>query len=43
MQSTIRCFFDSGVSIRTLRQKLGKYGAYIKTVRNVGYQLEANI
>ena len=29
--------------IRTLRQKLGKYGAYIKTVRNVGYQLEANI
>ena len=27
--------------IRTLRQKLGKYGAAIETVRNVGYRLEA--
>ena len=27
--------------IRTLRQKLGKYGALIETVRNVGYRLEA--
>lgn len=27
--------------IRTLRQKLGDYGKYIKTVRNVGYRLEA--
>lgn len=27
--------------IRTLRQKLGKYGAMIETVRNVGYRLEA--
>ncbi len=27
--------------IRTLRQKLGSYGAYIETVRNVGYRLEA--
>lgn len=26
--------------IRTLRQKLGKYGAMIETVRNVGYRLE---
>lgn len=26
--------------IRTLRQKLGKYGALIETVRNVGYRLE---
>ncbi len=28
--------------IRTLRQKLGKYGRLILTVRNVGYRLEAN-
>ena len=27
--------------IRTLRQKLGKYGHSIETVRNVGYRLEA--
>ncbi len=27
--------------IRTLRQKLGKYGNIIETVRNVGYRLEA--
>lgn len=27
--------------IRTLRQKLGDYGAMIETVRNVGYRLEA--
>lgn len=27
--------------IRTLRQKLGKYGEMIETVRNVGYRLEA--
>ena len=27
--------------IRTLRQKLGKYGHMIETVRNVGYRLEA--
>lgn len=27
--------------IRTLRQKLGKYGSIIETVRNVGYRLEA--
>lgn len=27
--------------IRTLRQKLGAYGKYIETVRNVGYRLEA--
>lgn len=27
------------VHIRTLRQKLGKYGNLIKTVRNVGYKL----
>ncbi len=26
--------------IRTLRQKLGRYGAIIETVRNVGYRLE---
>ena len=26
--------------IRTLRQKLGSYGAMIETVRNVGYRLE---
>ena len=26
--------------IRTLRQKLGKYGSCIETVRNVGYRLE---
>lgn len=28
--------------IRTLRQKLGPYGEMIKTVRNVGYRLEAD-
>ena len=28
--------------IRTLRQKLGRYGAMIETVRNVGYRLEAD-
>ncbi|MCF0120398.1 MAG: winged helix-turn-helix domain-containing protein, partial [Oscillospiraceae bacterium] len=27
--------------IRTLRQKLGEYGALIETVRNVGYRMEA--
>ncbi len=27
--------------IRTLRQKLGEYGNYITTVRNVGYRLES--
>lgn len=27
--------------IRTLRQKLGKYGNLIETVRNVGYKMEA--
>ena len=27
--------------IRTLRQKLGKYGHIIETVRNVGYRMEA--
>ena len=27
--------------IRTLRQKLGRYGSFIETVRNVGYRLEA--
>ena len=26
--------------IRTLRQKLGSYGSFIETVRNVGYRLE---
>jgi len=26
--------------IRTLRQKLGGYGAMIETVRSVGYRLE---
>ncbi len=26
--------------IRTLRQKLGSYGQYIETVRNIGYRLE---
>jgi two-component system alkaline phosphatase synthesis response regulator PhoP len=26
--------------IKTLRQKLGDAGAYIKTVRNVGYKIE---
>lgn len=29
------------IHIRTLRQKLGKYGGMIQTVRNVGYRLEA--
>lgn len=28
--------------IRTLRQKLGKYGKLIETVRNVGYRLEVS-
>lgn len=28
------------VHIRTLRQKLGTYGDYIKTVRNVGYKID---
>ena len=27
--------------IRTLRQKMGAYGSWIETVRNVGYRLEA--
>lgn len=27
------------VHIRTLRQKLGKYGEYVETVRNVGYKV----
>lgn len=29
--------------IRTLRQKLGKYGEMIETVRGVGYRLEAQV
>lgn len=29
--------------IRTLRQKLGKYGEMIETVRNVGYRMEASV
>lgn len=29
--------------IRTLRQKLGDYGAYIETVRNVGYRMEGKL
>ncbi len=28
--------------IRTLRQKLGEYGGWIRTVRNVGYRMEAD-
>ena len=28
------------VHIKTLRQKLGKAGSYIKTVRNVGYFID---
>lgn len=28
------------VHIRTLRQKLGKYGEYVETVRNVGYKVD---
>ncbi len=28
--------------IRTLRQKLGQYGPWIRTVRNVGYRMEAD-
>jgi len=28
--------------IRTLRQKLGSYGGWIRTVRNVGYRMEAD-
>ena len=44
--------WDSGYSgetrtvdmhIRTLRQKLGSYGAMIETVRNVGYRWEAEL
>ncbi len=27
--------------IHTLRQKLGKYGELIETIRNVGYRMEA--
>lgn len=30
------------IHIGTLRQKLGKYGQLIKTVRNVGYRLEGS-
>ena len=30
------------VHIRTLRQKLGTAGDMIKTVRNVGYKMEAD-
>ena len=30
------------IHIRTLRQKLGSYGAMIETVRNVGYRLEVS-
>ena len=30
------------VHIKTLRQKLKKAGAYIKTVRNVGYFLDSD-
>lgn len=29
------------VHVRMLRQKLGTYGEYLKTIRNVGYRLEA--
>lgn len=29
------------VHIRTLRQKIGRYGDFIKTIRNVGYRMEA--
>lgn len=29
------------IHIRTLRRKIGKYGDMIKTVRNVGYRMEA--
>lgn len=29
--------------IRTLRQKLGRYGTYIETVRGVGYRLEGKL
>ena len=40
--------FDGGtrtvdVHIKTLRQKLGDGGAYIKTVRGLGYKAENNI
>lgn len=31
------------VHIRTLRQKLGKYGEYIETVRGVGYKIGGNL
>jgi len=31
------------VHVRTLRQKLGKYGEYIETVRNVGYKMRQDI
>ena len=27
--------------IRTLRKKIGRYGEFIETVRNVGYRMEA--
>ena len=30
------------VILRTLRQKLGRFGEMIKTVRGVGYRLEAD-
>ena len=30
------------IHINTLRKKLGKYGSYIKTVRSVGYRMEAD-
>ena len=30
------------VHIKTLRQKLGVVGCYIKTVRNVGYYLDVD-
>lgn len=30
------------VHIRTLRQKLGKYGVYIETIRGVGYKISKN-
>lgn len=31
------------VHIRTLRQKLGKCGEYIETVRGVGYKIGGNL
>ncbi len=48
-EKLLASIWDSGYSgetrtvdmhIRTLRQKLGSYGAMIETVRNVGYRLE---